>query len=211
MAYTVPHAGGWTDMPDSKEQGQPIPTDLHYNNASWPAVERDHAAAVSYMDKLIGGILNKLKEIGADQNTIVFFASDNGAHNEGGHSHLFFNSTGGLRGFERSYYEGGIRTPSLVRWPGVVKPGSVSPAQWAFWDVLPTLCDIIGAPVPESAMDGRSFLPALQGKHQEPPEYQYWTWTSASKKPGYGVRAGNWKGVVQSCADTKIYNLPLQT
>ena len=68
----------------------------------------------------------------------VFFASDNGAHNEGGHNVHFFNSTGGLRGFKRSYYEGGIRSPSIVRWPGVTSAGSRSATPWAFWCAAPS-------------------------------------------------------------------------
>jgi len=205
MAYTVPHAGGWNDS--GQEQGNPVPTDFHYAGKDWPDVEKDHAGSVTYMDKLIGELLQKLKDIGVDDNTVVFFASDNGAHNEGGHSHLFFNSTGGLRGFKRSFYEGGIRSPSIVRWPGVVRPNTVSNVQWAFWDVLPTFCDIVGAPVPASAVDGRSFLPTLHGHPQPQPEYLYWTWTgnkvADAETPGYSVRAGHWKGVVHSCADAQ--------
>eukprot|EP01121_Diplochlamys_sp_Union-15-3_P015289 TRINITY_DN5026_c0_g1_i2.p1 TRINITY_DN5026_c0_g1~~TRINITY_DN5026_c0_g1_i2.p1 ORF type:complete len:352 (-),score=53.97 TRINITY_DN5026_c0_g1_i2:27-1082(-) len=123
LAFTVPHAGGWKD---TEESGAPVPTDLDYANKSWPIVEKDHAASITLQDKDISLILDVLKKKGFEDNTIVFFASDNGAHNEGGHSYLFFNSSGPLRGFKRSLYEGGIRTPSMVRWPGKIKPGSVS-------------------------------------------------------------------------------------
>lgn len=222
MAYTVPHAGGWGDSPQDPEQGNPVPSDLQYANKNWPDVEKDHAASVTHMDKLVGEIMDKLTSIGAAENTLVFFASDNGAHNEGGHNHLFFNSTGGLRGFKRSYYEGGIRSPTMVVWPSVVPRGSVSNTTWAFWDVIPTVCDIIGVPIPKSAIDGRSILPTLQGKHQPDPEYQYWTWTGTkSSKPhlhavvdplaagapeassGYCTRVGKWKAVVHACADAE--------
>ena len=77
-------------------------------------------------------MLTALKEGGLESNTVVFFASDNCAHNEGGHDHTFFNSTGGLRGFKRSFYEGGVRSPSIVRWPGNVPAGRVSHTPWFF-------------------------------------------------------------------------------
>lgn len=153
MAYTVPHAGGWEAQ---KESGQPVPTDLQYANNSWPQVEIDHAgsalccslawflthacacsATITYMDAKFGELMAAVSQQGADSNTVTFFASDNGAHNEGGHNHLFFASTGGLRGFKRSWYEGGIRSPSMVRWPGHIQAGSNSSSQWAFCMRLP--------------------------------------------------------------------------
>ena len=139
----------------------------------------------------------------------------------------FFDSTGGLRGFKRSYYEGGVRSPSLVRWPGVTPAGAISATPWAFWDARPTLLDIADIaqlPLPKGAqLDGRSIVPALRGGSQPPPEYLYWTWrgkvasdaapmddgtvgpgmeghTSAAP-PGYGLRVGEMKGVVHACAD----------
>jgi arylsulfatase A-like enzyme len=79
-----------------------------------------------------------------DTNTIIFFTSDNGPHDEGGAKAAFFNGSGPLRGIKRSMYEGGIRVPMIVRWPGQIKAGTVSDFPWAFWDFLPTAAEIAG-------------------------------------------------------------------
>ena len=230
VALTVPHTGWWGEPSDLHGEGQPVPSDFIYaNRTGWPQVERDHAAAVFDLDRRVGHLMTVLKEQGLEEDTVIFFASDNGAHSEGGHDVHFFDSTGGLRGFKRSFYEGGIRSPSLVRWPGVVKPGSISHTPWAFWDALPTMLDIGGIPLPKGAsFDGRSIVPALRGQEMSPPEYMYWTWHKQLWDPnatvpshddhpaGYSVRVGHWKGVVQECAfrnrpstfdEMELYNL----
>jgi len=215
MSYTVPHAGGWGDAPKEPEQGAPVPTDLQYANKSWPDVEKDHAAVITYLDQMVGDLLQRLKSLGVDNNTLVFFASDNGAHLEGGHSHLFFDSTGGLPGHKRSMFEGGMRSPTMVRWPAVIQPGRTSNFSWAFWDVLPTLAELAGADVP-SGLDGISIVPELRGEAQPEHEYLFFTWigdggrmaleeTDETRQhgPGYTVRMGKWKGMVPHCSDTK--------
>ena len=121
-----------------------MPSDLQYmNESTYPDVEKDHAASVSYMDASVGKLIAGLDL----SNTFEFFVSDNGAHEEGGHNHTFFNSiqfTGGLRGFKRSLYEGGVRSPSMVAGPGIA-PGTRSDVPWAFWDILPTFAELAGA------------------------------------------------------------------
>jgi len=223
VAFTVPHAGGWASAPAADEAGAPVPTDVPYvkTGANWPTVERDHAAVITYLDNCVGELLAKVNSLGIDQNTLIFFASDNGAHLEGGHSQLFFNSTGGLLGHKRSLFEGGVRSPTMARWPGTIKPG-VSAFPWAFWDVLPTFAELAGGDVP-AGLDGISILPTLLGNTQKEHDYLYWTWdgTGALNIPpkpeelypvgsvskankgtsGYGVRVGDWKGVVAHCSD----------
>jgi len=200
LSFTIPHAGGWGDAPEFPEQGNPAPTDLQYADKPWPAVEKDHAAVITYLDSKVGELLSRLRSLGVDNETIVFFASDNGAHVEGGHRKGFFDSTGGLRGQKRSYFEGGVRSPTMARWPGTIPAGSRSSFAWAFWDVLPTLVELAGAEAP-SGLDGISIVPTLLGKEQQPHEYLYFTW--AAEGPGYAVTQGDWKGVVNSCADGK--------
>ena len=121
MSFTVPHAGGWGSPPNNPESGAPVPSDGQYADESWPDVEKDHAAVITYLDQYVGETMATLQSLGVDEDTVVFFASDNGAHLEGGHSIEFFNSTGGLRGHKRSLYEGGVRSPTMVRWPGKIE------------------------------------------------------------------------------------------
>ena len=159
---------------------------------SQPEAHASFAAMVKELDDYVGEILQKLKELGLERNTVVFFASDNGPHLEGGADPVYFNSNGGLRGFKRDLYEGGIRTPLLVSWPGHIKAGSVSDHISAFWDIMPTLAEIAGLR-PPAGLDGISFLPALLGKHQRQHDYLYWEFHEAGGK--IAIRMDNWKAL----------------
>ncbi len=150
------------------------------------------AAMVTQLDDYVGEIMEKLAELGLEENTIVIFASDNGPHLEGGADPEYFESNGPLRGNKRDMYEGGIRTPMIVRWPDRVKPGSVSDHISAFWDVMPTFAEIAGIDVP-ARTDGISFLPELLGKKQKKHEYLYWEFHEQGGKTA--VRMGDWKAV----------------
>lgn len=131
-----------------------------------------YAAMVSRLDRYVGEIVNTLEELGINEQTVIMFTSDNGPHQEGGADPGFFNSSGGLRGVKRDLYEGGIRVPFIVSWPGTVQGGRVSDHISAFWDLMPTVGDLAGF-VPERT-DGISFLPELLGEEQPMHELLYW-------------------------------------
>ena len=156
------------------------------------------AAMVEHMDNGVGQILKLLKGLNIDENTIVMFTSDNGPHKEGGHNPEFFNSNGPLRGHKRDLYEGGIRVPMVARWPGRIKANSQTDHISAFWDVMPTLCEIANTKTPED-IDGISFMPAMVGKKQKKHEYLYWEFHERGGKQA--VRMGKWKGVRLKVAD----------
>ena len=120
-----------------------------YAREAWPAPEKGKAAMISRMDADVGRLMAKLRELGIDEKTVVFFTSDNGPHKEGGVDPSFFHSSGPLQGAKRSLHDGGIREPMMVRWPGKIAPGRMSDLPWAFWDVLPTLAELAG-PRPRS-------------------------------------------------------------
>jgi arylsulfatase A len=150
------------------------------------------AAMVEHLDTGVGEILGLLRKLGIDENTLVIFTSDNGPHKEGGHDPLFFDSNGPLRGYKRDLYEGGIRVPMIARMPGTIKPGSKTDHISAFWDVMPTLCQIAGIDTPKG-VDGISFLPALLGREQPQHQYLYWEFHEQGGKQA--VRMGRWKAV----------------
>jgi arylsulfatase A-like enzyme len=158
---------------------------------SQPESHAAFAAMITQLDDYVGEIVAKLKELGLENNTIIMFTSDNGPTLEGGADPDFFNSNGELRGYKRDIYEGGIRTPLIVKWPGRVKKGSTSDHASAFWDVLPTFAEISGSEVPET--DGISFLPELIGKKQKKHEYLYWEFHEQGGR--IGVRMGDWKAL----------------
>ena len=129
---------------------------------------------ITRMDRDIGRLFQKLRDLGLDEKTIVFFSSDNGPHKEGGADPKFFHSSGPLKGYKRAVYEGGIRVPGIVRWPGRVKAGATSDLPWAFWDFLPTAVELAGS-TPPDGLDGISIVPTLLGQGKQPRhEFMYW-------------------------------------
>lgn len=190
LAYTIPHANN--EMGRATGNGMEIPSLGKYEKENWPDSEKGFAAMVKKMDTDIGNLLIHLKRLRIEEDTIVFFTSDNGPHTEGGHNYTFFDSNGPLRGFKRDLYEGGIRVPMIVRWPGYTEPGSVSDQAWAFWDFLPTAAEIASAEIP-GGIDGISMLPAIQGKQQRNHDYLYWEFFEGGFKQA--VRMEKWKGV----------------
>ena len=170
------------------------------------------AAMIEHLDDQVGELLEVLRRENIEDNTLVLFCSDNGAHREGGHSPEFWNSTGPLKGIKPDLYEGGIRSPLLARWVGTVAPGSQSNHISAFWDILPTMAELTRQPSP-SQSTGVSFLPTLVGRKnlQKEHEYLYWEHPQAVKRD-QAIRVGRWKGVVRnwkkgSTGAFELYNL----
>lgn len=189
LALTIPHANN-----EAGRAGMEVPSYGPYADEDWPEPQKGHAAMITRMDGDVGRLIDKLKELGIDGDTLVLFSSDNGPHAEGGADPAFFHSSGPLRGIKRDLYEGGIRVPLIARWPGRIVAGSGTDHVCAFWDFLPTCCDLAGAIPPDDA-DGFSFLPTLLGKpvYQRKHRYLYWEFHEQGKKQA--VRMGYWKGV----------------
>jgi len=146
---------------------------------------------ISYMDHNVGLVLDKLVELGIDDNTLVMFSSDNGAMQEGGHKRNSFNSSGILRGGKRDLYEGGVRTPTIAWWPGKIAAGGVSDHLSAFWDISPTIRELAGAKAQDDT-DGLSMVPTLLGTQgQKNHSHLYWEFYEAGGKRA--IRKGKWK------------------
>lgn len=141
LSYTAPHVGS---IGNSKKDGFPVPRiskgPYKHMEAVWGRSEMEYAAAVTELDTQVGIVLDALDDYGLAGNTVVLFASDNGATNKG-HNYKFFESSGNLRGFKESLHEGGHRTPFVVRWPGVVSPNTVTSHQFALYDVMATTAE----------------------------------------------------------------------
>ncbi|MEJ6980587.1 arylsulfatase [Pedobacter sp. P351] len=149
------------------------------------------AAMIDKMDQDVGRVLKLVKDLGLDDNTYIFFTSDNGPHSEGGGDPLFFNSSGPLRGEKRDMYEGGIRVPLIVRAPGKVPAGKTREDIWAFWDIMPTF-NVLSGSTPAQNIDGLSFVNALSGKTQkEKHDYLYWQFNEGQYKEA--LLQENWK------------------
>lgn len=182
LPLTIPHAELWVpdnlmkpflnaDGTSKFEPETPFAGHNQYDPQAKPRAA--FAAMITKLDSDVGRVLDLLKKLGIDDNTYVFFTSDNGPHKEGGGDPVYFNSSGPLRGIKRDLYEGGIRVPLLVKAPGRVPAGKTSNVSWAFWDVLPTIAQITNTPSPAN-IEGISFVAALEGKPQKKHDYLYW-------------------------------------
>lgn len=170
-----------------------------------------YAAMISHMDRDVGALLRHLKEAGLEQNTMVVFSSDNGTtHLVQEVDYEFFDSVGDLRGLKGSLYEGGVRVPAIVKWPGHIAAGTSSDFVSGFEDWLPTLLEIAGATdAAPKDVNGISLLQLLQTGSQTEREFLY------REFPGYGgqqsLRIGHWKAVRQNLEKgqlkTELYDI----
>lgn len=176
LALTTPHANN--ERSRALGDGNEVPDEAYadYADRPWTTANKGHAAMITRMDRQIGDLLTKLKELGLDEKTLVMFSSDNGAHREGGpdYSPEFFQVSGPLRGIKRDLYEGGLRVPLIARWPGQVAAGAVSKHVAYFGDLLAT-CAQLGKAKTPAKLDSLSFVSALTGASgQAMHPYLYW-------------------------------------
>ena len=180
LPYTIPHFN--LEVPDLGV----------YANENWSEEEKVLAAMITRLDGYVGRLMALLRELDLERNTAVFVASDNGASAA---SLDFFRRSGPLRAMKGALYEGGLRTPAILRWPGKTPVGAVSNAVWYFADFLPTACAMAGVSPPED-IDGTNVLPALLGAEQPSLRSRFLYWESHEGHAlGQAVRWGDWKGV----------------
>ncbi len=206
LAYTIPHANN--EEGRRTGNGMEVPSDAPYSDQGWPPPEKNKAAMITRMDADVGRLMEELKKLKIEDNTVVFFSSDNGPHKEGGVDPKFFHSSGPLRGLKRDLYEGGIRVPLIARWPRKIKAGAVSDQPWAFWDFLPAAAEIAETKLSErEKLDGLSLLPTLLGQPQTN-RHEFFYWEFHERGFQQAVRMGDWKAVRPAVgAPLELYNL----
>jgi arylsulfatase A-like enzyme len=184
----------------------PVPTDAPYSDEPWPQPEKNRAAMIARLDNYIGKLQQQLKDFGIESNTVIFFTSDTGPQTGGGVDPKFFRSAGPFRGLRSDLYEGGLREPMIVCWPGAIRPGQVSDLPCAAWDFLPTAMQIALREPPKN-IDGISLLPTLLGETQTNRNDSF-TWDLRGHSLAQAARMGDWK-IVRSKAAAKweLYNL----
>lgn len=196
-----------------------VPDNGPYEDEPWPPGEKAHAARVTLLDEYVGQILDKLRDLGIADETLVLFMSDNGPHNEGGygiypqarhgyvHDPEFFDSNHPFDGYKANLYEGGIRSPLIAWSPGLLEDsaGTITNEPAAHWDIFPTVADYAGVEVPPD-LDGISLRPTLEGRQQDGHDHLYffrdeyapWPRTIYGEQGRYdmvceAVRRDNWK------------------
>ncbi|MFV0323271.1 MAG: arylsulfatase [Bacteroides xylanisolvens] len=221
LTYTLPHAE-LVQPEDSilneyKAKFNPDKEFKGSEGSRYNAITHTHAqfaGMITRLDYYVGEVLKKLKEKGLDENTLVIFSSDNGPHEEGGADPIFFGRDGKLRGLKRQCHEGGIRIPFIARWPGHIPAGKVNDHICAFYDLMPTFCEVIGIKDYEKKygnkekevdyFDGISFAPTLLGKKkQKKHDFLYWEFDETDQ---IAVRMDDWKMVVKK-GTPFLYNL----
>lgn len=208
LPFTPPH--GNFDIPDND------PSWALFRDRPWPEPARRYAAMVHLLDRQVGQILALLRELGLEQNTLVLFSGDNGGADyfvspefpRGVHGANKDPRTGTeFRGKKGQLYEGGLRVPVVARWPGRIAPGRVSNHLWYFPDILPTIAELCGAPLPPD-IDGLSLVPELlgaaaAGRPQAQHKYLYWEFVGQ-----VAVREGDWKAIQPKAgAPWELYDL----
>jgi arylsulfatase len=200
MALQVPgdslaeYRGKWPDPPYKGDKGY----------FAHPSPRACYAAMITRMDRDVGRIMSLLKELALDDNTLVIFTSDNGPTFNGGTDSAFFESAKPLRGLKASVYEGGIRVPYIARWPGRIKAGSTNNHISAFWDFLPTCCELISEDPPQD-IDGISMLPTLLGQDQRQKKHEYLYWELHGQQ---AIRMGKWKALrLKPGSKIELYDL----
>jgi arylsulfatase A-like enzyme len=203
-APTLPHANN-----EGGKEGMEVPHLGEYAATDWPPQQKAHAAMISHLDADVGKLLDLLKRLKLDENTLVFFSSDNGPHREGGNDPDFNDSNGPLKGIKRDLTEGGIRVPFIARWPGRIKAGTTSDFVGGFQDLMPTLAELAGAAadVPKDT-DGLSMVPTLLGQPAKQQQHDHLYWAFYERGGAQAARAGRWKAVQQPYhSAVRLYDL----
>ncbi|HVT73679.1 MAG TPA: arylsulfatase [Lacunisphaera sp.] len=192
LPYTIPH------------ERMEVPDLGAYAHQDWPEDARIYAAMVTRLDGYVGRLMAELDRLGLAGHTLVLFTSDNGAVKK--NRSTFLGSNGGLRDAKGSVYEGGIRVPMIVRWPGHVPAGRTSAEPWMFMDLYPTFAAAAGLAAP-AGLDGRNVLPVLTGAQETVGERPLY-WEFPAGRLWQAVRLGRWKAVREGLdGPVELYDL----
>ena len=203
LPLTIPHANneGTRMFGDGAE----VPDYGIYEKENWSKQDKGQAAMITRMDRDVGRLLDLLKELKIEENTLVMFTSDNGPHNEAGHNPELFKPAGPLRGMKRTLTEGGIRVPTLAWWPNTIEPNSISDQPFYFGDLMATACDMSQSDMPPHT-DSLSFLPTLKGKAEEQKRHKFLYWEFYERTFRQAVVMEEWK-LIRSGMDNQRLEL----
>jgi arylsulfatase A len=214
LSYPIPHASVLAPE-EERNEARPLVKDEvglkksgHYT--ATPEVKANYIGMMTLLDDAVGSIVAQLGKQGLLDDTLIIFTSDNGPHYEGGYKPELLDSNGPLRGGKRDLYEGGIRVPFIASWPAAIKPGGTSDHPSAFWDFLPTVCELADQPAPDG-IQGISFESTLTGNgDQEKHAYLYWEFHEQGIRRA--IQSGDWKLVQYNLSKpakttTELYDL----
>jgi arylsulfatase A-like enzyme len=201
-SMVTPHANN--ERTRALKDGAHVPDYGPYADKDWPNQDKGHAAMVTRLDAHVGRMLQQLRTLGIDKNTLVIFTSDNGPHNESNHNLERFHPSGPLSGIKRSLTDGGIRVPAIAYWPGRISPGTTSDHVAYFGDWMATACELAEVKLPADR-DSISFVPTLLGKsaEQKSHEFLYWEFHEGGFRHA-AIYQGRWKGIRNGGPDKPV-------
>ena len=200
LSMVTPHANN--ERTRALKNGAHVPDFGPYAAMDWPDQDKGHAAMVTRLDHNVGRVLETLRSLKLDQNTLVIFTSDNGPHNESNHNLKRFNPSGPFSGIKRSLTDGGIRVPMIAWWPGKIAAGNESDHVAYFGDWMATACELAGCKLPADR-DSISFAPTLRGTDQSKHEFLYWEFHEGGFKQA-ALFQGRWKGIRSGSPDAPV-------
>jgi len=202
LTPTIPHAN-----PEARKltgNGTEVPELGRYADENWTEQNKGQAAMISRLDSGVGQIVSRLAELGIDKQTVIFFTSDNGPHNEAGHDPNFFQAAGPLRGSKFGLYEGGLRVPLIARWTGTIGADKVTSQIAYFGDFFATFAALAGQPLPKTDLDSISLLPTLLDEPTKQRQHPYLYWELHGGHPRQAVRFGRYKAIRTPLGSGKI-------
>ncbi len=205
VGLTPPHANN-----ERKPMGLEVENEEAFADEPWPVAQQRWAELVQIVDRSVASVVDAVERIGETENTLILFSSDNGPHQEVGGNPAFFNSSGSLRGFKRSVYEGGIRVPTIAVWPAQIPAGVTSDLPWSFEDILPTLASAAGesGAIP-GHVTGLDLTPAWRGEKQPAARERFLFWEFHERKYVQAARRGEWKAVRPNLdGPLELFHLP---
>ncbi|WP_181898332.1 arylsulfatase [Alteromonas aestuariivivens] len=202
-ATNVPHSNNEATT-IRRADGAEVPELGEYESTDWQLGSKRHAAMITRMDRDIGAMMEQVKQLGMEDNTIFIFSSDNGPHVDHAEPMDFFSPSAPLQGWKMELWEGGIRVPLIVRWPATVPANVVSNEVGYFGDFMATFADITGQPVP-AGTDSQSLMPLWQQQTQNYKPHEYLYWEFKGRDTGVvALKDGRWKGIVRDEDPTRL-------
>lgn len=208
-SMVIPHANN--ELKRATGTGFQLPDHGPYAGTDWPEQDKGQAALVTRLDSYVGRMMNHLRLLGLDRNTLVIFTSDNGPHDEAGHNLDRFQPSGPFSGIKRSLTDGGIRVPCIAWWPGRISAGKVSGHVGYFGDLMATAAELAGV-APPPGINSVSLVPTLLdcGREQPAHEFLYWEFHEGGFKQA-ALYQGRWKGIRSGAPDAPVRLYDLQT
>ncbi|MDB5336484.1 MAG: sulfatase [Planctomycetaceae bacterium] len=207
-SMVIPHANN--ERQRALKDGAQVPDYGPYAAQDWPNPDKGQAAMITRLDGYVGRMLDELKKLGLEQNTLLIFTSDNGPHDESNHNLARFQPAGPLSGIKRSLTDGGIRVPFIARWPGHIASNRESAHVGYFGDWFATACELAGAQLP-AGLDSISFVPELLSSQIKQPTHEllYWEFHEGGFNQA-ALYQGRWKGIRERSLSAPVVLYDLQ-